>query len=101
MSTGWSDQDKAVLKAAVERARKRAEQEVLREYQTLRIQSVSDLWALEQKIRGWRRQCDGRCYINYTTADADLREWLERGWLKLSDLQSMSKERLERITRKT
>ncbi len=89
------------MKAAVDRARRRSEEEVLREYQAVDVESVDDLWALEQKIRGWHRQCDGRFHINYVTADADLREWLRRGWLKLSDLQSMSKERLDRITKKT
>jgi hypothetical protein len=49
MSHGWSPNDKAIAKAAAERARRRAEQEALALHANYKVNSVDDLWALELK----------------------------------------------------
>ncbi len=101
MSHGWSERDKAALKAAIERARSRAEEDVLREYRAISVKCVDDLWPLEHKVRAWRRLFEERFRVNYATAESDLIEWLRRGWMKRSDLQSLSPDRRDRITKKT
>ena len=101
MSHGWTANDKAVAKAAADRARRRAEQEAIRLHAQYKVNSVEDLWALELKIREWRR---GRrhCFtLNYERANEQLAGWLAKGWLQESDLQRMSPERLHAIHVKT
>ena len=99
MSHGWSERDKAALKAAIDRARGRAEEEVLREYRAIPVRRVEDLWPLEHKVRSWRVMFEGRFRINYATLESDVIDWLRRGWMKLSDLQSLSPDRLDRMRR--
>src|SRR4051812_2185232 len=97
MSHGWTPNDKAVAKAAAERARRRAEQEAIRLHAEYKIDSIDALWALELKIREWRRDRQHCFTLNYEHANQQLAEWLSRGWLLDSDLQSMSPERLHAI----
>ena len=101
MSHGWTLNDKAVAKAAAERARRRAEQEAMRLHADYKIKSIDDLWALELKIRGWRKDRKHCFTLNYQRADEQLAGWLARGWLLKSDLQRMSPERLHAIHAKT
>jgi hypothetical protein len=50
MSHGWSQNDKAVAKVAVERARRRAEQEAMQLHQNYKVENIDDLWRLELRI---------------------------------------------------
>jgi hypothetical protein len=97
MSHGWTLNDKAVAKAAAERARCRAEQEAMRLHADYKIKSIDDLWALELKIREWRKDRKHCFTLNYQRADEQLARWLARGWLLESDLQRISPERLHAI----
>jgi len=97
MSRGWTLNDKAVAKAAAERARRRAEHEAMRLHADYKIKSIDDLWALELKIREWRKDRKHCFTLNYQRADEKLAGWLARGWLLESDLQRMSPERLHAI----
>ena len=98
MSHGWSESDKNVVRTALERARKRAEDEALKLLNSQQIQNIDDLWKLELKIRDWRREYgDGRFYFSYESVERLLGEFLSRGWTLESDLASLSEERLENI----
>jgi len=97
MSHGWTPNDKAVAKAAADRARRRAELEAIRLHAEYKINGIDDLWALELQIRAWRRDRQHCFTLNYERANEQLAEWLSRGWLQDSDLQSMSPERLHAI----
>ena len=97
MSHGWSADDKGIAKAAAERARRRAEQEAIALHAAYKVNSIDDLWALELKIRGWRKDRKHCFTLNYPRADEQLAGWLARGWLLESDIQRMSPERLQAI----
>lgn len=97
MSYGWTPNDKAVAKAAAGRARSRAEQEAIRLHADYRISSIDDLWALELKIREWRKDRQYCFTLNYERANEQLAGWISRGWLLESDLARMSPERLNAI----
>jgi nucleoside-triphosphatase THEP1 len=99
MSQGWSESDKKVVKVALERARKRAEEKILKAYRDQKIQCIDDLWALELKIRDWRKEVGTKFYFSYDGIESLLHECLKRGWSELSDLQSLSEERMERVRR--
>jgi hypothetical protein len=97
MSHSWSADDKGIAKAAAERARRRAEQEAIALHATYKINSIDDLWALELKIRQWRKDRQHRFTLNFQRANEQLAAWLCRGWLLESDLTRMSPERLNEI----
>ena len=101
MSQGWTPNDKAVARAAADRARRRAEQEAIRLHGAYKINSIDDLWSLELKIREWRKDRKHCFTLNFQKADEQLARWLGRGWLLESDLQRMSPERLHAIHAKT
>jgi hypothetical protein len=98
MNNGWTDSDKRIVKTALERARKRAEKEVLKRFRDSPVESVEDLWAMELTIRQWRKECgSGRFYFAYERVEELLGEFLARGWTLETDLSSLSEERLENI----
>jgi hypothetical protein len=99
MSHGWSQNDKAVAKVAAERARRSAEQEAIQLHQTYKVENIDDLWRLELQIREWRKERQHRFTLNYETASKQLAHWLARGWLKESELEKLSSERLDEIVK--
>ena len=99
MSHGWSQSDRDVAKSALARAQKRANKEALQLFKNVSVRTIDDLWSLEMKIRDWKKERFGKFYFHYATVEKLLSQCIERGWLRVSDLQSMSEERLERIKR--
>ncbi len=97
MSKGWSETDKKVVKTILGRAQKRAEQEAIREFHKLRVESMQDIWNVELKIRGWRRDRYGVFYFSYERVERQIADYLKRGWVLPGDLQSLSEERRARI----
>jgi hypothetical protein len=97
MSAGWSESDKKVVKVALTRARKCAEEMTLQEFHNLEVRSLDDIWALEQKIRKWRRDAGHDFCIPFDHAERFLHDCLKRGWCELSDLRALSEKRLETI----
>ena len=97
MSDHWSPKDKAIAKNAAERARRRAEQEAIALHANYKINGIDDLWALELKIRQWRKERQYCFTMNFQTANQQLSEWLSRDWLLESELNSLSPERLNAI----
>jgi hypothetical protein len=97
MSKGWSDADKKVVKTILGRAQKRAEREAIKEFHGLRVQSMQNIWNLELKIRGWRKDRYGVFYFRYDRVERQIADYLQRGWVLPDDLQSLSEERRARI----
>ncbi len=97
MSNQWSPKDKAVAKTAAERAQKRAELEAITLHANYKINGIDDLWALELQIRHWRKERQYCFTMNFQTANEQLSQWLSRGWLLESELNSLSPERLNAI----
>jgi hypothetical protein len=97
MSYGWSESDKNAVKVALERARRRAEDFVLREFHNQKIKEIDDLWALDLKIRDWRKEVHGKFYFSYDRVELLLHDCLKKGWSEWGDFQSLSEERLDNI----
>ena len=97
MTQGWSDQDKGKVKALLDRARKRAEDEALELYRTAPVAKIDDLWAMEQQIRVWRKERKGVFYFSYDRIESQIADYLNRGWLLESDLDGLSEARRLRI----
>jgi len=98
MSSSWSESDKKIVKVALLRAQKRAEEDAIRQFKAIQIGSIDDLWSLELKIRQWRKECgSGRFYFNYDSVEKLLGECLSREWLLATDLSSLSESRLGNI----
>src|SRR5436309_9494844 len=90
MSDGWSQSDKNIVKGALARAQKRANDEALQLFKRESVRTIDDLWSLELKIRDWKKERYGKFYFEYSTVEKLLGDCIKRGWLRLSDLQSMS-----------
>ncbi len=72
MSHGWSESDKAVVKAALARAQKRANDEALQLFKKEQVETVDDLWSLELKIRDWKKERYGKFYLLWETVETVL-----------------------------
>jgi len=98
MPSTWSVSDKRIVKIALLRAQKRAEEDAVKRFKTIQIGSVNDLWSLELKIRQWRKECGSdRFYFSYDSVEKLLGECLSREWLLATDLSSLSESRLGNI----
>jgi len=97
MTQGWSESDKQVAKAALERAKRKAEEFVLKEFHNHTVKSVDDLWILEQKIQKWRKDIRFRFVFAHDTIEHLLSECLKNAWLSPSDIKTLSPARSQRI----
>jgi hypothetical protein len=97
MSKGWSDSDKQAAQKLAAKAKSTAEREAIRLHRDTKIEKIEDLWAMELKIREWRRERQHSFAVNYETIEAEVAEWLVRDWLESSDLEAFSNGRRERI----
>lgn len=95
----WSTAEKAVAKAAVGRAKKRADEDALKAFRSIRVGNADDLWKLEQQIRGWKKDRDD-LYLTYEEMEDRLARWIRRGWLTYSEISGLDEARLKRIRRK-
>ena len=43
MSKGWSERDKKIVKTVIERAKRRAENEAVKQFQEIRVRSIEDI----------------------------------------------------------
>ncbi len=98
MSKGWSEPDKKIVKTALQRAQKRAAEQIVKNFKSVAVESIEDIWALEIKIREWRKDY-GSFYFSYERVERLLGEFLKRGWTLEDDLRSLSEERFETITK--
>ncbi len=98
-NTEWNTKEKALLKVALDRAKKRAEEEALKAFKSFRVAKVDDLWKLEQQIRGWKKDRED-LYLKYENMEERLARWLRIGWLKQSEISGLDETRLKRIRRK-
>jgi len=98
MTYGWSDSDKRVAKAAIERARRRAEDLLTAEFRSMPMKSFDDLWRLELLLHKWRRDFKSVFEFSHETAESKLADFLTRGWVVENDLKDISEPRLKRIT---
>ena len=99
MSKGWSPSDKIVAQKAATKAKSTAESEAIRLHKETKIMRIEDLWALELKIREWRKERHHVFTINYDSIENDLARWINMGWIDISDIADFSDERLARITK--
>jgi hypothetical protein len=79
MSKGWSPSDKIVAQKAATKAKSTAESEAIRLHKETKILRIEDLWALELKIREWRRDRQHVFTINYESVEGDLVGWINKG----------------------
>jgi len=97
MSDGWSDTDKRAAQKIATRAKACAESEVLKLFHETQIESVDDLWALELKIREWRRDRQHVFNLVYARAEEQIAEWMKKRWLSERDIAILSPARRKRI----
>jgi len=95
----WSEKDKAVFKNAVARVQKRARDAILKEFKAYKVDNPEQLWKLEQEIRTWRKEVSS-IIVKYDNAETDMINWIRKGWLRISDINSMSDKRLSKIKAK-
>jgi len=99
MSTTWPEKEKAVARAAFDRAASAAEKEIIKRHAAYPLESLDDLWNLEQEIRKWRKEHGYIFQYRYSHLDECFGICVRRNWLTLENLRGLGEERLQRIRR--
>ena len=97
MKNGWSQSDVNAVKVILNKAKKAAEQEALNKFKKEDIKSLSELWDLEFKIRKWRKDLEILHSFSYENVGKDIQKYLNKKWIKESDLSSLSDDRRKKL----
>jgi len=96
MDRPWTDSEKVVARSVLKKVESRVRKEVVRRCGEYRIETVEDVWNLEQEIRIWRR--DFRYFnLNYHDLEQTLASWMDEGLLKPGEIEKLDADRLIRI----
>jgi hypothetical protein len=97
---GWSATEQTVAQEAFEKAYQREITALLAEVrqQSSAIAAVEDLWTLHDFLSARRHQIDGKYDYNSATLLFTLANLIKEGWLKLDELESLSKDKISKIS---
>jgi len=97
----WSKEEKKIARAAFDRAYEREIAFIRKEATTmlLNLKEDHEIWKLEEYLWKKRREIDHKYDYRYSQLIFVFATLLGQGWLKESDLEGLSEDKLERIKR--
>lgn len=97
MKNNWSKSDVNAVKVILDKAKLNAEKQIMNLFKKENIRTVSDIFAMELKIRKWRRDFDSINSFCYNTVGKDIKTYLQKGWLTQKDLSTLTDERKQKL----
>lgn len=95
----WSTTEESIAKSAMKTARDREIEALLTEvrHQVDEIDQVGDLWRLHDFLSARRHDVDGKYDDDLESILFGFARLVKEGWLKMTDLDGLTKEKLAKI----
>ena len=96
----WNDIEKKIARTAFEIAYTREVEALLKQVreQTKTLVKLSDLWQLHDFLSARRHEVDGKYDYQYSALLFVFAGLVKEGWLHVSELEGLNKDKLAKIT---
>ena len=93
--TDWTAADKKVARVQYDKALAAAQKECMNFVRSHPVESIQDVWKLEDGIREWGKEIADLFEYRYSRLDLTFCIFVRRGWLTWEDIAGFSEERLK------
>jgi hypothetical protein len=97
---GWTDIEKTIARTAFDQAYKREIEALIKQVQeeTSTLTELGELWRLHDFLSAKRHQVEGKYDYEYSALLFVFAGLVKEGWLHLSELEGLSKDKLAKIS---
>lgn len=95
----WTDLEKKIARTAFDKAYKREVEALLKHVreEAEAIAEVEDLWRLHDFLSAKRHEMEGKYDYHYSTLIFIFAGLLKEGWLQMSDLEGLDRDKLAKV----
>ncbi|NES94001.1 MAG: hypothetical protein F6K32_02000 [Desertifilum sp. SIO1I2] len=95
----WTDLEKKIARTAFDKAYKREVEALLKQVreEAGAIAQVEDLWRLHDFLSAKRHEMEGKYDYHYPTLIFIFAGLLKEGWLQMSDLEGLDRDKLAKV----
>ncbi len=96
----WTDTEKTIARTAFDQAYKREIEALLKQVQeeTSTLTELGELWRLHDFLSAKRHQVEGKYDYEYSALPFVFAGLVKEGWLHVSELEGLSKDKLAKIS---
>jgi hypothetical protein len=96
----WTDTEKTIARTAFDQAYKREIEALIKQVQeeTSTLTELGELWRLHDFLSAKRHQVEGKYDYEYSALPFVFAGLVKEGWLHLSELEGLSKDKLAKIS---
>lgn len=96
----WTDTEKKIARIAFDRAYKREIEALLKQVreEASKLVELGELWQLHDFLSAKRHEVEGKYDYQYSALLFVFAELVKEGWLYLSELEGLDKDKLSKIT---
>ncbi|XHX80106.1 MAG: hypothetical protein RBJ76_09325 [Stenomitos frigidus ULC029] len=96
----WTDIEKTIARTAFDQAYKREIEALLKQVQeeTSTLTELGELWRLHDFLSAKRHQVEGKYDYEYSALPFVFAGLVKEGWLHVSELEGLSKDKLAKIS---
>lgn len=95
----WTDAEKKIARTAFEQAYEQEIEALLKQVrqQANTLKALNDLWQLHDFLSAKRHEVDGKYDFQYPALPFVFAGLIKEGWLRLTDLEGLSQDKLSKI----
>lgn len=95
----WTDLEKKIARTAFDKAYKREVEALLKQVreEAEAIAEVKDIWRLHDFLSAKRHEMEGKYDYHYSTLIFIFAGLLKEGWLQMSDLEGLDRDKLAKV----
>lgn len=96
----WTDLEKKIARTAFDKAYEREVEVLLKQVleEVGAIAEVKDLWRLHDFLSAKRHEVEGKYDYRYSVLLFTFAELLKEGWLHISDLEGLDRDKLSKVS---
>ena len=97
--TAWSKAEKKIAKEAFNKAYQRESKKIIKEIKNYKLEEPDDIWSLSEMLNNREKEIDQIYDYRYSQLVMVFAILIKRGFLSIKELEGLSEDKLDRITK--
>lgn len=95
----WSKTEKKIAKEAFNKAYRRESEKIIKEIKNYKLEEPEDIWSLSNMLNKREKEIDQIYDYRYSQLVMVFAILIKRGFLSIEELEGLSEDKLDRITK--